>query len=42
MAAHPIPEGERVIAQHLERQRVHRNLVERDRDELTTALLSTV
>jgi puromycin-sensitive aminopeptidase len=42
MAAHPIPEGERVIAQHLERQRVHRNLVERDRDELTAALLATV
>ena len=26
VAAHPIPEGERVIAQHLERQRVHRAL----------------
>ena len=26
LAAHPIPEGERVIAQHLERQRVHRAL----------------
>ena len=29
MAAHPVPEGERVIAQHLERQRVHRALVDR-------------
>jgi hypothetical protein len=31
-----------VIAQHLERQRVHRNLVERDRDEFTGALLNPV
>jgi hypothetical protein len=31
IAAHPIPEGTRVIAQHLERQRVHRAVVERER-----------
>jgi puromycin-sensitive aminopeptidase len=38
LAAHPIPEGERVIAQHLERQRVHRALAERERARLTAAL----
>ena len=41
MAAHPIPEGERVIAQHLERQRVHRALVDRERDRFRAALLSS-
>jgi hypothetical protein len=30
VATHPIPEGAQVIAQHLERQRVHRALVERE------------
>ena len=30
LAEHPIPEGARVIAQHLERQRVHRALVDRE------------
>jgi puromycin-sensitive aminopeptidase len=29
LAAHPIPEGAQVIAQHLERQRVHHGLVQR-------------
>jgi puromycin-sensitive aminopeptidase len=37
--AHPVPEGTRVIAQHLERQRVHRALVERERDRLSASLL---
>jgi len=35
---HPVPEGARVIAQHLERQRVHRAAVERERDRLAAAL----
>jgi puromycin-sensitive aminopeptidase len=35
VAGHPIPEGERVIAQHLEHQRVHRALVERERAAFT-------
>ncbi len=39
VADHPIPEGTRVIAQHLERQRVHRALVERERARLSAALL---
>jgi puromycin-sensitive aminopeptidase len=39
LADHPVPEGTRVIAQHLERQRVHRALVDRERDRLTAALL---
>jgi puromycin-sensitive aminopeptidase len=38
LAAHPIPEGARVIAQHLERQRVHRRLVERDAGRFAAAL----
>jgi len=37
--ANPVPEGARVIAQHLERQRVHRAVVDRDRDRLSAALL---
>jgi puromycin-sensitive aminopeptidase len=40
LAEHPIPEGTRVIAQHLERQRVHRALVDRERDRLSAALLA--
>jgi len=39
LADHPVPEGARVIAQHLERQRVHRAVVDRERARLTTALL---
>ena len=38
LAEHPVPEGTRVIAQHLERQRVHRALVDRERDRLSAAL----
>ena len=37
--ANPVPEGARVIAQHLERQRVHRTVVDRERDRLAAALL---
>jgi puromycin-sensitive aminopeptidase len=39
VSEHPVPEGARVIAQHLERQRVHRALVERERERLSAALL---
>jgi puromycin-sensitive aminopeptidase len=39
--AHPIPEGTRVIAQHLERQRVHRALVAREGPDLTAYLLNS-
>jgi puromycin-sensitive aminopeptidase len=39
LADHPVPEGTRVIAQHLERQRVHRALVDRERARLSAALL---
>jgi puromycin-sensitive aminopeptidase len=39
LADHPVPEGARVIAQHLERQRVHRALVDRERERLAAALL---
>jgi aminopeptidase N len=39
LADHPVPEAGRVIAQHLERQRVHRALVERERDRLSARLL---
>jgi hypothetical protein len=39
LSAHPIPEGARVIAQHLERQRIHRAMVDRERARLTAALL---
>jgi hypothetical protein len=38
LSAHPIPEGARVIAQHLERQRIHRAMVDRERARLTAAL----
>ena len=41
LAEHPVPEGTRVIAQHLERQRLHRALVERERARLSAALLGT-
>jgi puromycin-sensitive aminopeptidase len=39
LAEHPVPEGARVIAQHLERQRVHRAVVDRERDRLSAVLL---
>ncbi len=39
LADHPVPEGARVIAQHLERQRVHRAVVDRERDRLSAAVL---
>ena len=39
LADHPVPEGARVIAQHLERQRVHRAVVDRERERLSAALL---
>jgi puromycin-sensitive aminopeptidase len=39
LAEHPVPEAARMIAQHLERQRVHRALVDRERDRLSAALL---
>ena len=39
LAEHPVPEGARVISQHLERQRVHRAAVDRERDRLSAALL---
>ena len=35
LADHPVPEGERTVAQHLERQRVHRALFEREHDTLS-------
>jgi puromycin-sensitive aminopeptidase len=40
LAEHPVPEGTRVIAQHLERQRLHRALVDRERVRLSAALLA--
>jgi len=39
VAAHPIAEGERIIAQHLEKQRVHRATVERERTRFSDFLL---
>jgi len=39
LAEHPVPEGARVIAQHLERQRVHRAVVDREREQLSAALV---
>jgi puromycin-sensitive aminopeptidase len=39
LADHPIPEGERAIAQHLERQRLHRALVDRERGPLGAHVL---
>jgi hypothetical protein len=39
LADHPVPEGTRVIAQHLERQRLHRALVDRERARLSAVLL---
>ena len=39
LADHPVPEGTRVIAQQLERQRLHRALVDRERARLSAMLL---
>jgi aminopeptidase N len=39
LADHPIPEGTKVIAQHVERQRVHRALRDRDGARLKASLL---
>jgi puromycin-sensitive aminopeptidase len=39
LEANPVPEGARVIAQHLERQRVHRAVVDRERDRLSATLM---
>ena len=39
LADHSVPEGKRVIAQHLERQRLHRALVDRERARLSAILL---
>ncbi len=41
LSAHPVPEGERIIAQHLERQRVQRALAERERERLAAELRNT-
>jgi aminopeptidase N len=41
LAASPVPEGARVIAQHLERQRVHAATVARERERLSAALLGS-
>jgi hypothetical protein len=38
LRAHPIPEAARTIEQHLDRLRVHRRAVERERDRLAAAL----
>jgi hypothetical protein len=39
LEANPVRESARVVAQHLERQRVHRAVVDRERDRLSAALL---
>ncbi len=41
LEANPVPEGARVIAQHLERQRVHAATVARERERLSAALLGS-
>jgi puromycin-sensitive aminopeptidase len=41
VVAHPIPEAARVIHQHLDRLRLHRRLVERERERFAAALSST-
>jgi puromycin-sensitive aminopeptidase len=38
LAAHPVPEGALVIGQHMERLRVHRAAVERERDRFSKSL----
>jgi puromycin-sensitive aminopeptidase len=39
VAAHPVPSGARTIAQHMERLRVHRAAVERERERFSAVLL---
>jgi puromycin-sensitive aminopeptidase len=39
LGEHPVPEASRTIAQHLDRLRVHRAAVDRERDRLARALL---
>ena len=39
--AHPVASGARTIAQHMERLRVHRSTVERERERFSAALLET-
>jgi len=41
VAAHPVPAGERTIAQHMERLGVHRAAVARERERFSAALLET-
>jgi hypothetical protein len=38
VTAHPVPEAARMIEQHLDRLRVHRRAVERERDRFAAAL----
>ena len=38
VAAHPVPEAARMIEQHLDRLRVHRRTIERERERLAAAL----
>ncbi len=40
LAAHPVPEGTKVIAQHMERLRVHRATLVRERERFPAALLA--
>ncbi len=42
LGAHPVPEASRMIEQHLDRLRVHRRTVERERDRLAAALAALV
>jgi len=42
LRAHPVPEAARTIEQHLDRLRVHRRAVERERDRLAAALPALV
>jgi puromycin-sensitive aminopeptidase len=42
LRAHPVPEASRTIDQHLDRLRVHRRTVERERDRLAAALAALV
>ncbi|MET1001505.1 MAG: M1 family aminopeptidase [Acidimicrobiia bacterium] len=39
VADHPISQGERVVAQHLERQHLHRALYERERERFATSMV---
>ena len=40
VADHPVHQGERVVAQHLERQHLHRALYERERDRFAASVLA--